>query len=109
MHIIRLLTFVAFRDEENEAPVADFKQQATQQQKCKTRLGSEVKESSVDNQKTKSDGTTHKTPLKTVSANISGKLGLGCGSGTCLFPMRMYNCGMKMFKSSVGLLKIHVT
>ena len=83
MRIIRLLTFIAFRDEENEAPVADIKQQATQQQKSKTRLGSKDKESSVDNQRTISDGTTpHKTPLKTVSANISGRLGLGCGSAT---------------------------
>ena len=82
MRIIRLLTFVAFRDEENEAPEADINQQATQQQKSKTRLGSKDKVSSVDNQKTKSDGTTHKTPLKTVSANISGRLGLGCGSAT---------------------------
>ena len=82
MRIISLLSFVACRDEENEAPVADFKQQATQQQKSKTRLGSEDKESSVDNQKTESDGTTHKTPLKTISANISGRLGLGCGSAT---------------------------
>ena len=83
MRIIRLLTFVAFRDEENEAPEADFKQQATQQQNSKSRLGSMDKVSSVDNQRTKSDGTTpHKTPLKTVSANISGRLGLGCGSAT---------------------------
>ena len=82
MRIISLLTFVAFRDEENEAPEADIKQTASQQQKSTTRLGSEVKESSVDNQKTESDGTTHKTPLKTVSANISGRLGLGCGSAT---------------------------
>ena len=83
MRIIRLLTFGAFRDEENEAPEADIKQQATQLQKSKARLGSEVKESSVNNQRTKSDGTTpHKTPLKTVSANISGRLGLGCGSAT---------------------------
>ena len=83
MRIIRLLTFVAFRDEENEAPEADIKHQATQQQNSKTRLGSKDKVSSVDNQRTKSDGTTpHKTPLKTVSANISGRLGLGCGSAT---------------------------
>ena len=83
MRIMSLLAFVAFRDEENEAPEADIKQQATQLQKSKTRLGSKDKKLSVDNQRTKSDGTTpHKTPLKTVSANISGRLGLGCGSAT---------------------------
>mgnify|MGYP001795353264 CR=1 FL=1 len=83
MRIIRLLTFVAFRDEENEAPVADIKQQATQLQKSKTRPGSKGKESSVDYQRTKPDGTTpHKTPLKPVNDNISGRLGLGCGSAT---------------------------
>ena len=83
MRIMSLLTFVAFRDEENEAPVADIKHQATQLQKSKTKLGSKDKESSVDNQRTISERTTqHKTPLKTVSANISGKLGLWYGSAT---------------------------